>query len=443
MKYILDVKIMPKENYIKVKGSIKDIEIPNGANVFCLNENFKISKLTSNGKDIDYIHDKNKSNPPYDLVSKPVILKTPLKEFDFEYDGYMPEIIGGVNQINEDIVELAMYSGWYPKVLLYTENTEEIDFNIERRGFEFELTVELPPEYSFAANAEIKNIDTLSNGKTVYSLLSYGVDRGDIALFASNKVIKIERTLNEITVFAICPPAMEKKNTLKLEILIEAQERMTELLGEPKIKQSTCYINRPCGGWGYVRTSIVLMPGITDENDEALKDLSREAAIHFSSLDIHELAHYWWGIASSTGSNDWINEGGAEYTMLCIKKDMLGLENYNEFTGGYIERINACTSDEAIIETPNHGEIREINSYTKTAIMYIGAEIRFGKENLFKFLRKFYEQNKAKGNADTDRFLDLCEQILGKEAREYFNWLLYAKGWQNIDIQKDILLYCE
>jgi len=440
MKYNLDVKIIPEEHYIKVKGSIKNITIPNGANVFYLNENFKINKLTSGGKDIEYIQDKTKPKPPYDLVSQSVILKTPVTEFDFEYDGYISEIVANVNQIDGDMVELAMYCAWYPKNFLHTDNTEEFDPNVGNDCFEFELTVELPPEYIFAANAEIKNVKQ-SKDVTVYNLSSYGIDRGDIAVFASNKVVRIERSANGLTVSAICPPVMEKKNTLKLDVLIEAQKRMTKLLGEPMINQSTCYINRPRGGWGYVRTAIVLMPGITDENHESLKDLSEEAIIHFCGLDLHELAHYWWGIASSSDSNDWINEGGAEFTMLCIKKDMLKLENYNSFVNSYIERINRCPSDEAIIETPNDGEIREINFYTKTAIMYIGAEIRFGREGLFKFLREFYEQNKDEGGADTDKFLELCEEILGKEAKEYFDWLLSAKGWRNINIEKDILKY--
>jgi len=442
MKYNLDVKIIPKKHYIKVKGSIKDIDIKNGANIFYLNENFTFNKLTSGQKDIEYIHDKSKPHPLYDLTSRPVILRTAVKELEFEYDGHIPEITNDINQIDEDIVELSGYSGWYPKDIIYTENTETLEPRIKTGDFAFELNVELPNEYIFTANAEIKNFEKSSN-ITKYNISSYG-DDFDIALFASNKVVKIERSLNGAYFSSICPLIMENKNTLKLDVLIEAQKIITKLLGKPIKKQATCFINRPRGGWGYARTAFVSMPGITDENDENLKDLSEKSMILSIGGDLHELAHFWWGIASGIEPEDWINESGAEYTMLAVLKDMLKLDNYNTLIekNEYIKHINALESAAAICETKtNEWDARYVNRYEKTAIMYIGAEIRFGRENLFKFLKEFYSQNKAERNATTDKFLDICEKVLGKEAHKYFNGLLYAKGWENIDIQKDILLY--
>ena len=442
MKYDLNIKIIPKEHYIKVKGSITDISIPNGVNVFYLNENFKINRLTSNQKDIEFRHDKDKPCPLYDVTSRPVILKTPAKELEFEYDGYIPEITNYINQIDEDIVELSSYSGWYPKEIMFTDNTETFEPRIDGGNFEFKLTVELPSEYVFTANGEVKNIDN-SSDVSIYNVSSYG-DDFDIAVFASNKVIKIEKSLNDITVSSICPPIMEKKNTLKLDKLIEGQERITELLGKPIKKQSMCFINRPRGGWGYMRTAFVSMPGIADENDEWFKDLSEKSMTLSIGGDLHELAHGWWSIASSTDCNDWINEGGAEFTMLAVLKDMLKLEDYSSLIEKheYIKHINELASESAISETKTEEwDARYENRYEKTAIMYIGAEIRFGRENLFKFLREFYEQNKTVRTANTAKFLDVCEKVLGEEAREYFNWLLNAKGWKSIDIQKDILLY--
>ncbi|MCL1859592.1 MAG: hypothetical protein FWF92_10225 [Oscillospiraceae bacterium] len=440
MKYNLEIKIVPKEHYIKVSGNIKNIE--NDINLFYLNENFTLNKLTNGQNDIKYIHDKNKPHPLYDLTSRPVILQTAVKELEFEYDGYIPEITNDINQIDEDIVELSGYSGWYPKDIIYTENTETLEPHIKNGDFAFELNIELPNEYIFAANAEIKNIEKSSN-ITIYNISSYG-DDFDIALFASNKVVKIEKSLNGIYFSSICPFIMEKKNTLKLDNLIEGQKIITELLGEPIKKQPTCFINRPRGGWGYARTAFVSMPGITDENDENLKDLSEKSMILSIGGDLHELSHFWWGIASGIEPEDWINESGAEFTMLAVLKDMIKLDDYKTLIekNGYIKHINELESEAAICETKtDEWDARYVNRYEKTAIMYIGAEIRFGRKNLFEFLKEFYNQNKTECNATTDKFLDICEKVLGKDSREYFNWLLYAKGWKNIDIEKDILKY--
>lgn|GEM_PF-2311387 len=447
MKYNLEVILIPKEHYIKVKGSIRNITIPTGANIFYLNENFKINKLSSNSQDVEYIHDKTKPHPMYDVTSRPVILKTPIDSMDFEYDGYISEITNDINLIDESIVELSSYSGWYPKDIMFLKNIDTFDILKNKQEFEFELTVELPNEYIFCANAEIKGVKKSSAGITIYNICSYGID-SDIAIFASNKVVRIEKSANGLTVTSICPPNMAKNNSLKLDKLIEGQQRITRLLGNPIKEQQMCYINRPRGGWGYARTAFVSMPGVTDENNEWIGELSESSIIKGIGGDLHELAHSWWSIASGDYSSDWINEGGAEYTMLCVLKDMLNLKDYSGLIEEreYIKQIAELPSESAINETKaddwtDEYDARYVNRYEKTAIMYIGAEIRFGKENLFAFLKEFYEQNKIERNADTQKFLSVCEDILGKEAKEYFNWLLSAKGWKNINVQRDILKY--
>ena len=423
MKYNLNVKIIPKEHYIKVEGNIQDIEHENGVSQFYLNENFKISKLSCKGNDVEYIHDKDAPRPLYDLISRPVILKTPVNgELEFEYEGCIPEITNDINQIDEDIVELAIYSGWFPK-------------NLIDKDFEFKVIVELPAEYILSANGKITEVES-DKSKKIYAIDSYG-EGIDIVLFASNKVVNCEKSADGVSIRCVCPPNMKNFMIQKIDALIEAQRRVSSLLGKIAEEYSMCFTYRPRGGWGYGRGSLVMMPG-GDGDEEMI--MTGSPADHIGG-DLHELAHSWWCIASFD-TEDWINEGGAEYTMISTLKDMLGHEDYFELIGKleYIKHITELESDFAISETrTDEWDARYVNRYEKTAIMYIGAELRFGKANLFKFLREFYEQNKIGRNATTERFLDLCEKIMGKEAREYFNWLLSAKGWGNIDINEEIL----
>ncbi len=100
MKYYLTVDINPKKHYIHVKGKIQSLS----SNVFYLNENFNIIYVSSNGKKINWKMDKEQPHPAFDTVSRPVIFETENDEIEFEYDGYIYEVINDINQLDEEIV---------------------------------------------------------------------------------------------------------------------------------------------------------------------------------------------------------------------------------------------------------------------------------------------------------------------------------------------------
>lgn len=67
-----------------------------------VNKNFSIINVSSNGKKIDWNMDKEQPHPAFDTVSRPIIFETENNEIEFEYDGYICEIINDINQIDEE-----------------------------------------------------------------------------------------------------------------------------------------------------------------------------------------------------------------------------------------------------------------------------------------------------------------------------------------------------
>jgi hypothetical protein len=71
--------------------------------------------------------------------------------------------------------------------------------------------------------------------------------------------------------------------------------------------------------------------------------------------------------------------------------------------------------------------------------MYAGAEKRFGKQALFNFLKSFYHHYTGTRDANTDSFLAMCSEMLGLEARDYFQYWLALKNWKELDLKNEIL----
>ncbi|MBN1301404.1 MAG: M1 family metallopeptidase [Melioribacteraceae bacterium] len=135
---------------------------------------------------------------------------------------------------------------------------------------------------------------------------------------------------------------------------------------------------------------------------------------------VHELAHHWWGNAVSpkTWKDIWLNEGFATYcealyweaksdrkalisTMIKYKKD---------FETGTLYNPGADIFSRIV--------------YEKGAWVLHMLRREIGDELFFKVLRNYFEKFKYK-NADTEDFIEVCEEISGKNLRKFFNQWVY------------------
>lgn len=189
MKYILDVLIEPAKQYLHVKGKIEGSE----SRAYYLNENFILLGAWSKGEKTGFTMDKEQPHPAFDSVSRPVFFDTENDEVEFEYEGTIPEIIADVNQISEDVVELASYSGWYPK-------PRDLD-----AVFDFTVDLHLPEGYEVASNG------SCVDGEHIVSTAK----EFDIAVFASNRLERFTYEEDCVKCSFLCPsdmlPQMERR----------------------------------------------------------------------------------------------------------------------------------------------------------------------------------------------------------------------------------------
>jgi len=105
----------------------------------------------------------------------------------------------------------------------------------------------------------------------------------------------------------------------------------------------------------------------------------------------------------------------------------------------YIADIEMSETRTPIISTQVDSPDRYVNRYEKTSVMFVGAEMRYGQEELLALLRSFYGEFRGTRNATTTDFLNMAEISLGAEAGGYFNRLLSLESWNSINIRNEIL----
>ena len=400
MKYTINISIEPKNKYLK--ASVKISSLPNKKNLnFWLNKSFSITSFASSNN-VTFTFDKMGESAPYtDNSSFPICIHNTDEWIMLEYEGKIENIISKVNMINDDLVELGLYSCWYP----YLPNTP----------FEYECFVTLPSEYIFISEGTItKTCDNKTNQFHVTS----DNEMYDILIIASpqftNTLIEYENkkiSLYHTKSFNLGNRVQNLKN---------AYETTLSLLGKPEFSKDIVYIYSPREGWGYMRDIIVVSEKTVNEHDE-----------------IHELIHTWWRIAINNG-NDWINEGLAEYFTFFTQKN-IDSSIIKDTINDFIKHIGDTQKAVSIIETQPTSPDRYVNLYEKTTILFYGAEIKFGENKLMEALREFYNTFKISTNATTEGFLNIINEIMGADSYNYFKYYLNLNDWTNIDIQKEIL----
>lgn len=386
MKYTMEVGIVPARHYMRVKcsieGSIK--------HDYFLNENFRVLSASSNGADVAFLMDMKGSRPPFDEISRPISFDAK-GDLQIVYEGYITDVIFDVNQIEEDTVELSSYSGWYPK---------------PETAFAFDVTLALPEGYKIIANGR-----QTGAGRFV----SVG-EVTDIAIFASNAVERFAYASCGVRCEFLCPADMLPDIKNRADELTRVNALYTEMYGEPLSGSGAAEIIsvfRPSGGWGYKRGNVSF---VSAEWGRTEKRYHR---------DFHELAHGWWAIAD-VAKDDWINEGGAEYSAYIASKRLYGGDFVAQYIAERAELIRDSEDKTSIVDTKSDSPERHLNHYVKTTFMFMRAAELFGEARVTDILRDFYSAHRETRRAATADFL----LPLSGDERAFFSECLFAEDWR-------------
>jgi aminopeptidase N len=144
----------------------------------------------------------------------------------------------------------------------------------------------------------------------------------------------------------------------------------------------------------------------------------------FEDIVMHELAHQWFGDAVSPASwrDIWLNEGFATYCEALWKEHLGGKEAYLNFMKGEDKGKFSTT-----VYNPE-GFIFSRTVYSKGSWILHMLRGVVGDEAFFRIIRTYYEQYKYK-TATTANFIDICEEISGRDLSTFFDqWLITGTG---------------
>ncbi len=137
----------------------------------------------------------------------------------------------------------------------------------------------------------------------------------------------------------------------------------------------------------------------------------------------HELSHQWFGdsVSLQTWKDIWLNEGFATYAQYLWLEHKEGKEAFeNQMRGVYSFAENG---DFPPPGNPPPDDLFNPSVYVRGALTLHALRKEVGDGTFFNILRTYTERYKY-GNATTDDFISLSEEVSGKDLRKFFaGWL--------------------
>jgi hypothetical protein len=405
LSYSLNVRLDPSSSRIDAKARIRHAP----GMCFYLNGDLTIRSITANGRSLPF-HRLPEEVLPYSVGTAVLIEEEFQGDIHLEYGGTLTQVINGVNMVQADLVELALYAAWYPAFA-------------GGPLFEYELQVGIPQNYLSTGNGVVDR--QVGNGDRHLRRWRSPGPCSDIVLIASPYLRSANREHLGTRIEAFFRKIPEEYIAAKGDSLVKAVRRLSELYGPPQITGLLRYVYSPRDGWGYSRMPLIVVP-----EDYALSILDQAFG---QARDLHgachELAHFWWMIADTSTPDDWINEGLAEYSAFRLSEEFHGEAFADILVQEYREHAGASQTGTPIVATTGSSDDRYVNRYEKTALIYIEARRRYGQESLDHLFRALYTMFAGTRGATTDRFLEEAERQLGSEARDFLHRALHQGEW--------------
>lgn len=141
----------------------------------------------------------------------------------------------------------------------------------------------------------------------------------------------------------------------------------------------------------------------------------------------HELAHQWFGdsVSPADWHDIWLNEGFASYAMVLWAEYKHGETYADRVLENFYKGLKDSTIK--VAEPPSGRNLFNIAVYYRGALTLHALRLEVGDDVFFDILRTYHERFKY-GNALTEDFIAVAEEVSGQSLGELFDMWLYQEA---------------
>lgn len=471
LHYKIEAELIPDSNLLSANAAVTfRTPQPTQSAVFEMNGSLKISKITSEGRELQFVQDT------LDGLNVRIDLGTPTTAgqevtLNFKYEGRLSSPAGGVlpnrrlAYVGAEGSYLTYAARWFPFhgyaadaatydiSLITPEGYTAVGFSTE----EPKVTPYEPPPPPTPPNPEKpkptpkrpapKRIPSKSN------FLSESVER---VQDEPSVVLRrqVSTFISRIPVlpgtFAIARYKSEKTNAggTSLEVYYKpgSEEAVSRLLEE--IVEAFNFYSEKFGEYAFGKRMVV-----AEIDNESLETYTTAGTMliankTFSYLQAdtiyRETAYQWWGQAVMLKSFDdaWISQGLAQYSSMMLQEERMPPAAFSEVARGYMERALAFEQQSSIRRAPatldDQSEAYRSIVFYKGAFIYRMLQIVMGREKFQEMLKTFYREYKGRQAAIAD-FEKIASKVYGSDLRYFFGHWVDSTGVPEFNADYQIL----
>ncbi len=360
--------------------------------------------------------------------------------FSLDFEGQVPVQIRRSGRNNKESVALSM-SQWYPKMVEYDFEGWHANAYISREFHgvwgNFEVKITIDKNYILGATGYLQNGNQIGynyqqKGTTVkipkkqktltWHFIAPNVH--DFTWAADKNYIHDVVETNFGTTFHF----LYKNNPKILENWKNVQPKTVELMD---------FYNKTVGKYPYNQYSVIQGGDGGMEYAMCTLILGEGSFEGLYGVIAHEMAHSWFQhvLASNESKHSWMDEGFTTFIEDYAVNNFAEKPVENPFEGSYKAYVNLANSTKeqplsTYADRYDENRSYSIASYVKGELFLTQLEYLIGKENLFKTLKKFYNDFKFKHPSPND-----IKRTAEKVSGAHLDWYLtdWTKTTNTID----------
>jgi hypothetical protein len=374
------VAIDPASQRLSAKWSIRFVADSSTTDSvdFLLNAGFAVSRV-SGPNVVSYIARPRDERQVVTVRFMPHLAFGRAGRIDLEYAGVPVFGSDSINGIAPDWVELGLDSHWFP---VFADYGKRIAAHVR---------IDLPPGWNAVAAGNFTR-----DGN--FLVLETGIPQTDIA-FSASPVFRHATAANSSVYWV---RADSSTVTRVLQVAQSCRRYLNERYGSSDSLPAVRLVLAPRTGPAYARRNYIV-----------LADAASAPAPALSGYICHEFAHFWSIAANSSGPENWLNEGMAEYVSARYVRATFGQAAYDST----VARWRRMSTGQPPIWTPQSTRRPSaMVAYRKAPFLLSRLEDRIGTDVMDRFLRRYMVERIS----TTPRLLTVLQEVAGADTASWF-----------------------